>query len=59
SAPPAGSVGLVHYEVVLPDAAALEAVRARMSQAGESVADIPGGLMLADPWGTRVHFRAA
>ncbi|HEY9214978.1 MAG TPA: VOC family protein [Ancylobacter sp.] len=59
NAPPAGSVGLVHYEVVLPDAAALETVRARMSQAGESVEDIPGGLMLADPWGTRAHFRVA
>jgi len=59
SAPPAGSVGLVHYEVVLPDAAALELVRARMSQAGETVGDVEGGLALADPWGTRVHFRAA
>jgi len=59
NAPPAGSVGLVHYEVVVPDTAALDVVRARMSQAGVAVADIPGGLALADPWGTRVHFRAA
>ena len=58
-APPAGSIGLVHYEVMLPDTAALDVVRARMSQAGEAVGVIEGGLALADPWGTLVHFRAA
>jgi len=59
SAPPPGSVGLVHYEVVVPDAAALELVRARMSQAGEAVDAFEGGVAFADPWGTRVHFRTA
>lgn len=57
SAPPPGTVGLVHYEVVVPDIAALDAVRARMSQAGARVEAFEGGVALADPWGTRVHFR--
>lgn len=59
SAPPRGSVGLVHYDILVPDRAELDAIRTRMSQAGAGVEDIEGGLALADPWGTRLHVRAA
>ncbi|WP_454684323.1 VOC family protein [Ancylobacter moscoviensis] len=52
---PAGSVGLVHFEVVLPDATAVEALRARILAAGESVVPVEGGFAIADPWGTRLH----
>lgn len=55
---PAGSVGLVHFEVVLPDAAAVEALRARLVAAGESVAPVEHGFSVADPWGTRLQVRA-
>ncbi|MDQ0510374.1 VOC family protein [Ancylobacter amanitiformis] len=55
---PQDSVGLVHYAVELPDAAAVEALRVRLEAAGESTAPIPGGFSAADPWGTRVWVTA-
>ena len=58
-AAPAGSVGLVHYEIVLPGAADVEALRARLVAAGESVSPAADGFLAADPWGTRVLVRAA
>ena len=57
--PPANSVGLVEYEIILPDTAAVDAVRARVAAAGEAVTARPQGFALADPWGTRVLVRAA
>lgn len=59
SAAPANSVGLIEYEVVLPDAAAVKAVRARLQAAGEAVAPRAHGFAVADPWGTRLLIRAA
>ncbi|MBB3772352.1 catechol 2,3-dioxygenase [Angulomicrobium tetraedrale] len=56
---PQDSVGLVHYAIKLPDAAAVEALRIRLEVAGESTAPIPGGFSAADPWGTRVRVSAA
>ncbi|UOK73044.1 VOC family protein [Ancylobacter polymorphus] len=56
---PANSVGLVAYEIVLPDAAAVEAVRARLNAGGEAVAARPHGFAVTDPWGTRAVIRAA
>lgn len=59
SAAPQDSVGLVHYEAVLPQASDVEALRARLTAAGESVTATPGGFEATDPWGTKVLVRAA
>jgi catechol 2,3-dioxygenase len=48
---PEGALGLAHYTVVLPDAAAVEAARARLEGADEAVRGIKGGFAVADPWG--------
>lgn len=55
---PGGSIGLVHFELVLPDAAAVEALQARLVAAGEPIMPAEGGFAAADPWGTRIHVRA-
>ncbi|MCB4771006.1 VOC family protein [Ancylobacter sp. Lp-2] len=54
---PEGSVGLVRYEVLLPEAE-IAALRARLVAAGESVEDVAGGFTVADPWATRAAFLA-
>lgn len=54
-AAPEGSLGLAHYTVTLPDAAAVEIVRARLEAAGETVRPVEGGFAVADPWGTVAH----
>ncbi|MCK0208170.1 VOC family protein [Starkeya koreensis] len=54
----ADSIGLVHFELLLPDAAAVEALRARLTAAGESVVPVEGGFAVADPWGIRLHVLA-
>lgn len=56
---PANSVGLVAYEIVLPDAAAVEVVHARLTAGGETVMARPHGIAVTDPWGTRAVIRAA
>lgn len=55
-APPAGSTGLESFTVVLPDASAVEAERARIEAAGVSSRPIEGGFAVSDPWGTTVRF---
>ncbi|TCK23171.1 catechol 2,3-dioxygenase [Ancylobacter aquaticus] len=55
---PSGSVGLVAFEVILPDTASVEAVRDRLAASGEAVTIRPQGFAVADPWGTRLHIRA-
>jgi catechol 2,3-dioxygenase len=47
--PPPGSLGLRHFEVVLPHPAALEAVLARVRQAGIAVEAAEGGSLVRDP----------
>jgi catechol 2,3-dioxygenase len=37
------------------DAAAFDAAKARLAQAGCTLADIPAGFETADPWGTRLR----
>ena len=49
-APPAHTVGLRHWTVVLPSAADVAEVRARVGEAEE----IAGGILVRDPWGTAV-----
>ena len=52
--PPPGALGLDRYELVLPDAAELDAVAARLEAAGVAVDQTPEGLLAADPSGNRV-----
>ncbi|QIB36108.1 VOC family protein [Ancylobacter pratisalsi] len=54
-APPAGSVGLAHFEIVLPDEASVKAVHDRLGAAGETLVALDNGFSVADPWGTQLH----
>jgi catechol 2,3-dioxygenase len=47
--PPADAVGLRHYTIVFPDAAALDLVRARVTQAGLPIESTPDGPLVRDP----------
>jgi catechol 2,3-dioxygenase len=47
--PPAGAIGLRHFEVVLPDRAAVEAVTVRARAAGLPVEDVDGAALVRDP----------
>lgn len=57
-AAPAGSTGLVHYEIVLPDLDAVNAVAERLAAAGAAVQPSADGFSVADPWGTVARVRA-
>ena len=59
SRPAEGSVGLRHYEVVLPDADALSAVLARVSDAGLRIETVDGASIVRDPSGNGVRLRTA
>jgi catechol 2,3-dioxygenase len=52
---PAGTVGLRHWTIVLPDAASVAALRARAEAAGAPVEEREGDLVLRDPWGIELH----
>ena len=54
--PPAGIIGLSHFEIRLSDPEQIEAIRSRLIEAGESVSALPNGFSVADPWGTQLHF---
>ena len=47
---PAGTVGLRHWTIVLPTAADVAEVRARVESAGLPVEDRDGGIIVRDPW---------
>ena len=47
--PPPGAIGLKHFAVALPDAAALAAVAERLRAAGVAPEPIEGGLLIHDP----------
>jgi catechol 2,3-dioxygenase len=55
---PATGRGLAWFEVVVPDATALDSVRTRAAERGVSVTDTDAGFELADPDGVRVRLRA-
>ncbi|MFO7262005.1 MAG: VOC family protein [bacterium] len=55
--PPEGAAGLVHFEVVIPDDAAREAVLARARSAGAPVEPVNGGVRISDPDGIHVVVR--
>jgi catechol 2,3-dioxygenase len=56
---PEGTVGLRHWTVVLPDAAQVAEVRARVEAAGMPADEHPGGFIARDPWGIAVAFVVA
>src|SRR5215471_14977736 len=51
--------GLASLTLEAADSAALDAAKARLTQAGLQPADIPGGIETADPWGTRLRITRA
>jgi len=51
---PAGSAGLRHFTIQLPDATALAPVLARLDKAGVPYQQEADGVALADPWGNRI-----
>jgi catechol 2,3-dioxygenase len=57
SPPAAGAIGLRHYEVELPDRAALDAALDRVRTAGIAVAARDGGALVRDPAGIAVLLR--
>jgi catechol 2,3-dioxygenase len=56
--PPADAARLDWYEIRLPDGDALDAVVTRLRDAGLAVAQIIGGVQVADPAGNRVRLVA-
>jgi len=55
--PPAGALGLDAYEIVLPDAAALELTLARVAEAGLEPREDEAGALVADPSGNSLILR--
>lgn len=58
-APPAGSLGLIHYEILLPDELAVQSVATRLEQAGLVVEARGAAFSVADPWGTVAVVKAS
>src|SRR3954451_11346532 len=52
---PAGTVGLRHWTIVLPDDESVEALRARAAAAGVEIEQVDGALVLRDPWGIELR----
>ena len=57
-APPAGAIGLRHFDVQLPNALAVEAVAARVRAAGIPIEAAAGGLLVRDPAQNAIVLRA-
>ena len=57
--PPPGSRGLVHFELVLPDEASVDAVAERLGRVGAPIQRADAGVLAADPSGNAVLVRAA
>jgi catechol 2,3-dioxygenase len=57
--PPAGAAGLDHFELILPDEAALESVVARVREAGLGIERVAGGFLIQDPSANRLVLAAA
>jgi catechol 2,3-dioxygenase len=58
ASPPAGARGLVRFEVVLPETAAVEAAAERLARAAP-VERVDGGVLASDPSGNAVLVRSA
>ena len=57
--PAAGTAGLRWFTIVLPDAATLDAVRARLTTANAPILPILGGIETKDPFGNRIQLLVA
>ena len=55
--PPDGATGLVHFELVLPDAGAVDAVATRVGRVAE-LERVDAGILAEDPSGNRVLVRS-
>jgi catechol 2,3-dioxygenase len=55
--PPPGAIGLRHFDIVLPNDDALEAVAARVRAAGVASDPVDGGLLVRDPAGNTLKLR--
>ena len=53
--PPAGAAGLRWFTIVVPDAATLDGVKARLEGAGAPVSAVEGGIETQDPFGNRIR----
>jgi catechol 2,3-dioxygenase len=53
--PPAMTAGLVEFTINLPDAAEIAAVKNRIEDAGIKVANRKKGIIVDDPWKTKIH----
>jgi catechol 2,3-dioxygenase len=58
SLPMAGSAGLRWFTIVVPDAATLDGVTARLTKAGAPVSLVEGGIETQDPFGNRIRILA-
>jgi catechol 2,3-dioxygenase len=56
---PAGTVGLRHWTIVLPDQESVDALRRRAEDAGVATEDVDGALVLRDPWEIELHVQKA
>jgi catechol 2,3-dioxygenase len=54
--PPPGAIGLKHFDVVLPNDAAVADVRARLSDAGIDAEPVDGGVLVRDPAKNAIRF---
>jgi catechol 2,3-dioxygenase len=52
-----GRAGLAWLSMDAIDGAAVDAIKAKLNNAGTSMQPIPGALETADPWGTKVRLR--
>lgn len=57
--PPAGTAGLRHFTIEMPDRESLQAMRQRIEAAGAPVDETGAGLATADPAGNRIEVRLA
>jgi catechol 2,3-dioxygenase len=57
--PPPGAIGLKHFDVVLPDEAAVADVRARLATANIASEPVDGGMLVRDPARNVLRFVAA
>jgi catechol 2,3-dioxygenase len=57
--PPPGAIGLRHFDVTLPTAAAVAEILARVRAAGVSAESVEGGFVVRDPSGNTLRVAAA
>jgi catechol 2,3-dioxygenase len=57
--PAPNACGLVEYEILVPNRAALDGARARLEAAGFTTQPSAGGVRFRDPWNISAHIRVA